>query len=251
MSLLTVYTCEECGREMLGAICRRYCINCRKFHDKKDMMEYINTKYNLVMDSNPKRFNFDRQCRWTCKKCNHSFRKTYKEIMDRQGCEICVLLKELEIEKDILKQLNETDRKKLINRYPMSYGENVVKDFLDDLLVDYEQEYRFPDFEMHPFDFYIPELKLCIEYDGRQHIEPCTKQGGKKGLQKRMRNDKLRNDYCWENDLSLIRLTFLRSDDENIKLLEDEMLKIKKEGCKIFIGYEVSLKTTKKQELKI
>ncbi len=244
----SIYTCKDCGKDMLCAVWRKYCIKCRKFHDKEDMIEYMSHKYNLFLDSNPHRFDYDRQCRWTCNACRYSFRRTCNEIMARGGCVVCKLMSELENEKEILHKFNESNRKLLINRFPMSYGENVVMVYLNEMGIHFLQEYEFSDFKNHPFDFYLPGLNICIEYDGRQHVEPCARQGGSKGLVRRLRNDKLRDDYCWVNNISLIRLCFLKSEEENVEILEKYLLMISTTKSVMFVGYKVNFTMIEKRK---
>lgn len=57
------------------------------------------------------------------------------------------------------------------------------------------------------FDFYIPELNTIIEYDGDQHFRESSKYKGKK-FEATQRNDKLKNKYCLENGINLIRIHF-------------------------------------------
>jgi len=57
------------------------------------------------------------------------------------------------------------------------------------------------------FDFYIPELNTIIEYDGDQHFRESSKYKGKK-FEATQRNDKLKNKYCLENGIKLIRIHF-------------------------------------------
>ena len=57
-----------------------------------------------------------------------------------------------------------------------------------------------------PFDFYIPHLRCCIEYDGKQHSEPLDFFGGLEAFEKLKINDKIKTEYCEENFVDLIRI---------------------------------------------
>lgn len=59
------------------------------------------------------------------------------------------------------------------------------------------------------YDFFIPEKKLIIEYDGEQHIRATDFWGGKEGLKKRKENDEIKNKYAIENGFSLLRISYL------------------------------------------
>ena len=63
-----------------------------------------------------------------------------------------------------------------------------------------------------PFDFYLPEKNICIEYDGEQHFKENTFWGGKDAFKKQQIRDKIKTDYCKENNIHLLRIRY----DENI-----------------------------------
>lgn len=99
-----------------------------------------------------------------------------------------------------------------------SKGENKIKIFLDKLDIKYSQEKEFDGcVNKSPlkFDFFIEDLNLCIEYDGRQHFESINLWGGDHGLKIRKKLDKIKNKYCIDNDIELIRIPYW--DFENIE----------------------------------
>jgi very-short-patch-repair endonuclease len=56
-----------------------------------------------------------------------------------------------------------------------------------------------------PFDFYLPTFNSCIEYDGRQHFEPVY---GQENLEAQKVRDRLKDEYCKENGIKLIRIPY-------------------------------------------
>lgn len=72
-----------------------------------------------------------------------------------------------------------------------------------------------------PFDFYIVELNLCIEYDGQQHYEEVAHWGGAESLEKVQEHDDIKNEYCKKNGIGLIRIPYFA--DNPIKLLRFEL----------------------------
>ena len=56
------------------------------------------------------------------------------------------------------------------------------------------------------FDFYIPEHNTCIEYDGEQHNISIKYWGGENGFKYRKNNDKIKDEYCKNNNIRLIRI---------------------------------------------
>lgn len=90
-------------------------------------------------------------------------------------------------------------------------GEQEVKRWLIDNNIEYELQKRFTDcrnIRMLPFDFYLPDFNICIEYDGAQHYKEVNHWGGQEYLLQRQHNDKIKNDYCNKNNIYLIRIRY-------------------------------------------
>lgn len=119
-----------------------------------------------------------------------------------------------------------------------SSGETKISNFLREHNVIFEREYRFDDCKYKyrlPFDFYLKEYNLCIEYDGIQHFMPITFAGKNDSecierFNQTVEKDKIRNQYCLDNGITLLRFNYLDSDDyiQN-KLLN--VLKLKDVKC--------------------
>jgi very-short-patch-repair endonuclease len=89
-----------------------------------------------------------------------------------------------------------------------SKGENKVERYLIENSIKYIKQYRFNDCvnkRTLPFDFYLPDSNICIEYDGKYHFT-CDYT---------INNDKIKTDYCTNNGINLIR--FNASNINNIK----------------------------------
>ena len=90
----------------------------------------------------------------------------------------------------------------------------------------YIREYRFDNCKYKyrlPFDFYLTEYNICIEYDGKQYYEPVEYFGGEKAFKETKKRDATKNNYCQNNDIKLIRIPYWEFDNiENI--LEKELL---------------------------
>lgn len=103
-------------------------------------------------------------------------------------------------------------------------GELKIRDFLEELGEDFKTQYKFKDckniFEL-PFDFYLPKYNLCIEYDGVQHDEPVEFFGGEEAFKERKLNDNIKNKYCKDNNINLLRISY--KDKKHI----NEMIKQK------------------------
>ena len=108
-----------------------------------------------------------------------------------------------------------------------SKGENKIIDFLKNKKVIYIHQHRFDDCKnILPlvFDFYIPNIKLCIEYDGIQHFEPVEKFGGYNSLLKTKENDTIKNEYCEKNNIEILRIAYY--DYKNIEYIIESKLNI-------------------------
>ncbi len=104
-----------------------------------------------------------------------------------------------------------------------SKGEKAIRLYLENNNIKFIQEYRFEDCRYKytlPFDFYIPEYNLCIEFDGVQHFEAIEHFGGGKSFKLTKNRDKIKNEYCKENDIELLRIPYWEID--NIESILDE-----------------------------
>jgi very-short-patch-repair endonuclease len=67
--------------------------------------------------------------------------------------------------------------------------------------------------DKYNFDFFIPEFNTCIEYDGRQHFEPIEYFGGFYSLEKQRIKDKIKDNFCKNNNIKLIRIPYYEFDN--------------------------------------
>lgn len=93
-----------------------------------------------------------------------------------------------------------------------SLGEERLEKYLREYNINYIGQYRFGDCIRKerdmPFDFYLPDLNIAIEYDGIQHYEPVVKFGGEKGFAELKLNDYFKTNYCIEHNIELIRVPY-------------------------------------------
>jgi len=55
-----------------------------------------------------------------------------------------------------------------------------------------------------PFDFFLPKYNICIEYDGKQHFDRRSKFY----CQEVLKNDSIKNKYCLDKGIKLVRISF-------------------------------------------
>lgn len=92
-----------------------------------------------------------------------------------------------------------------------SKGERDIRIFLEEHNINYETQKKFENCKnifALPFDFYLTDYNVCIEYDGEQHFRPMGFSGGKSGFERVRVNDKIKNNFCNENEIKLIRIKF-------------------------------------------
>ena len=90
----------------------------------------------------------------------------------------------------------------------MTKPERMIADELELLEVKYEAQYRFDDcrnINPLPFDFYLPGLHGCIEYDGITHSKPIY---GEAAYLARKRCDAIKTKYCHDNGIKLLRIPY-------------------------------------------
>ena len=75
------------------------------------------------------------------------------------------------------------------------------------------------------YDFYLIEYNICIEYDGVQHFKSRKHFGGEKMLLETQYRDKIKNEYCKNNNIRLVRIPY--SEYDNIENILNKELKIK------------------------
>lgn len=101
----------------------------------------------------------------------------------------------------------------------LSKGEVMLENRLKILGIDYIREKKFQDcigvggYKL-PFDFYLPKYNILIEYDGRQHFEPVDKFGGEKTFDILKKNDSLRERWCIEKKIKLIRIKYVSVEND-------------------------------------
>lgn len=88
-----------------------------------------------------------------------------------------------------------------------SIGEREISKILEEKNIEFIREYKFTDCKNKyplPFDFFLPEYNICIEYNGIQHYEPVLFFGGSKSFKYRKKLDLIKKNYCEENNIKLI-----------------------------------------------
>jgi hypothetical protein len=129
-------------------------------------------------------FNNQTKINIKCLLCNKDFKQRPNDHLNGQGCPYCC---------------------------KKSKGCMKIISFLKENHIEYDIEYTFDDCVSKRslrFDFYLPKHNLCIEYDGKQHFKSIDFFGGQEAYLNRIKNDKIKDDYCKDKGLDLIRIPY-------------------------------------------
>lgn len=170
------------------------CPNCGK-RVKLTNDDFLNRVREINKDIIPlnEYVNYVHKIKFQCQKCGNVWYAKPGNVLNGKGCPKC----------------------------KSSKGEKRIQDVLDRHNIKYNIQHKFKDCyyeNLLPFDFYLPEYNICIEYDGIQHYEPCTFGGisqekAKSNLESCRIRDKIKTDYCKLNGIELIRIPYFQYDN--------------------------------------
>lgn len=180
--------CPLCGRWSL--------LNTNIFKERSEKAHGKKFDYSLVGYKNSRT-----KVKIKCLKHNHIFEQTPQNHMKGQGCPICL----------------------------ESQGEKRICSYLDARKIIYKREKTFKecrDKGLLYFDFYLPDYKTCIEFDGLQHYQPIEYFGGEVVFEKTKKSDFLKNSFCKKIGINLIRISYKIKSSEIDFILNKEIPKM-------------------------
>lgn len=195
--------CNTCGHTFSSKPCDllhgKGCPKCggtmRKTHEEfVSLVKEINPTLSVISEYK----NVKTEVKILCNVCGHVFHtKPHNILYSKTGCPKC----------------------------SMPRGELLISRFLDENNITYIPQYKFDECKnimQLPFDFFLPDNNVAIEYDGIQHFEPIDHFGGNDVFIKRKENDSIKTKYCKENNIKLIRIPY--TEINNIEeILEREI----------------------------
>lgn len=113
----------------------------------------------------------------------------------------------------------------------ISVGETLVEEWLVKHCIPYEREKRFIgciDVCKLPFDFFLWDRGIAIEFDGILHYEVTSLNND---LEKQHKHDLIKNAYCEQNDIILLRIPYWEMDNIDSILSEWILLDDKKDAA--------------------
>lgn len=100
-----------------------------------------------------------------------------------------------------------------------SKGEKQIRNYLTNNNIKYESQKTFDNCinkRKLKFDFYLPEYNMIIEYDGQQHFEPFRFEKDDSKLKERIKNDNIKNTYCKEKNIKILRIPYNKNHIDDI-----------------------------------
>lgn len=162
----------------------------KSLEEFKREMEKIDSTIEIIDD---KYLSNKDKIKCKCKVCNKEWSASPTNLLKERGCPSCT----------------------------SSKGEKKVQEWLKKSRIRYETEFTFDeckDKRKMPFDFYLPDYNMVIEYDGQQHFYP-TRFGGisqeraEHNFKEVKRRDELKNLFCEEVGIKLLRISYLQYNE--------------------------------------
>jgi len=147
-----------------------------------DKYDYTNTLY----------VDYQTKVSINCRKSNHgAFLQTPYNHMMGQGCPRC----------------NE------------SRGETKIAQYLSEHEISFVRQKKYVECKNKiclPFDFYLTDLNILIEYDGIGHFLPIKAFGGEEAFKYRRNNDAIKNKFTQDNNIKLLRIKYNEKINEKL-----------------------------------
>lgn len=194
--------CRLCANEKIGKSIAQPEETRRKIEDK-------NGHKLIIIDERPLRTGFN-DLKVQCKKCQKKMTFTCSNlILQEVECKFCGM-----------KSRGERNIKRFLERNGIKYKSQ--KTFSDCINPKSKQPLRF--------DYYLEELNICVEFDGVHHFKEEEYFGGNKpawyskmDYENIKFRDELRDNYCKENGIKMIRIPYWKKDQIN-NILSEELL---------------------------
>jgi len=104
-----------------------------------------------------------------------------------------------------------------------SSGEKEIRIFLEKNNIKFQRNKRFVKCRNKrtlPFDFYLPEYNMCIEFDGKQYFQSVKFWNN--NIKEQRNRDNIKTTFCINNNIKLLRI---RYDEIILDKIKDLKLK--------------------------
>lgn len=182
--------CPECKKRKLRSL--------HQF-DKEEVVEILK-KMNLDIEYDLSSYqNVQSMVKCTCLNCGNVWETAVANIIySKSGCPSC----------------------------NSSKGEKEIRRFLEQNNIKFETQKKFEDCRGNrrplPFDFYIKDYNLLIEFQGIEHYKPIPFFGGESSFEKRKILDEIKRQYAINNGYNFLEISYI---DFNEGRIEDILIK--------------------------
>jgi len=196
------FLCIKCDKKynnrLRNILSSKSCSNCSKYHHTYTINEikellYKNNNNVIIIESTYE--SISKKSKFICKICNNEWiTLTRSVIYGVTDCPKC-------------------------NK---SHGEKYIEDYLIKNTIKYITQHTFDQCKNKrklPFDFYLPDYNLCIEFDGYLHYFPWNND--QKSIEKfnnTKHNDKIKDLFCRDNNIKIIRIPYTEFKELKTKL---------------------------------
>lgn len=196
-NLLYGYGCEKCAKERSA--------KARNIDEDKKRRKLEAIHPDIEFFEMPYYARDNVKCK--CKICGHEWYASYTNLTkdDPTSCPVC----------------NNTSK-----------GEKKIANLLDKWGYKYIRQKRYDDLKDQlplPFDFYLNDFNVLIEFDGEQHFYPkgfgADQETTLIEFELTVKHDLMKDDYCRDNNISLVRIPYWEYDTIDYYLF-DELTKI-------------------------
>lgn len=199
------YECQcECGNIVIvnsNSLKTGHTTSCGCSRKGKNIKDITGQTFNKITVIKKEEINQERRAVWRCRcECGNEFLVSRSSLLIENKIKSCGCLKE-------------------------SLGEYKVRQILEKLKIDFKTQYKIAECKNKnplPFDFAIfneDKLIALIEYQGDIHFISTGGWNNEDSLLKRQQNDFIKEQYCKENNIKLIKINYFDYEKINEEYL--------------------------------
>lgn len=176
--LYKIKDCSRCGPKK--QLTTKLFINqAQKIH--KDKYDYSKVKYKGV----------NRKVIIGCKKCKQEYKQVTRSHLNGNDCCFCYI--------------------------EISKGETFIKKYLTERNIMFEFQKRFKGNNRRPYDFYLPNQNLVIEYHGQQHFYFVSIfHRNLEGFVKQVQRDKQKKDFLENYNINFLEIHYNHNIEQKL-----------------------------------
>jgi Zn finger protein HypA/HybF involved in hydrogenase expression len=151
-----------------------------RYEDIKEMIETFDEKLISVTYAG-----YDEPLQIQCHTCTNIYSKSYQQFYQGGRCPVC--------------------------RDSRSKGEKELARICEKMCWAYETQKRFPqcrNTNTLPFDLYLPQFNILIEFQGQQHFVAIKAMGGQIRFEQQQITDQMKRDFCARHKIPLLEISY-------------------------------------------